>query len=184
MIFKRTETPPFNDMVVGGNLGLNLSITRGQVLMIQFSKMLNFFPDRTLSEWGGGLHELDRMEFTRARLSFESSVMTTPGTDCWLYRLDASKSWGPDNWQLKDKPNPEFGSPFEPYLTCNGGIVTINQARRLLGVDSLWLFKLKLHMLLDDLVILECVKKLLRPPPLWAKHEKFSGDFLNLGAES
>lgn len=184
MKFKRTETPPFNDMVVGGNLGLNLSLTRGQVLMIQFSKLLNFFPDRTLPEWGGGLEELEHTAFTKARLSFESSVMATSGIDCWLYRLDAFKPWGPDNWQLKDRPNPEFGSPFEPYLTVNGGVVTINQARRLLGVDSLWLFKLKLHMLLDDLVILECVKKLLRPPPLWAKHEKFSGDFLNLGAES
>lgn len=184
MKFSRTENPPFNDIVVGTNLGLDISLTRGQVLMIQFSKLLNIFPDRTLPSWGGGVEELEPADFTRARVLFESEVMATPGTDCWLYRMDAFSPWGPRNWQLKDAPNPEFGSPFEPYLTINGGLVTINQARRLLGVDSLWLFKLKLHMLLDDLVILECVKKLLRPPPLWAKHERFSGDYLNRGAES
>lgn len=167
------EQLPFNDLIVGSYRGQRdvLSMTRGQVLTLQFSKLLNYFPDQLDPEWGGGLGPLDRERLLRCRSSFEKAVLLTGGP-CWLRRVSPHGKWGPDNWKLSDTPAKEFGSPFEPYLTANGAVLCINQAKRILGVDSLWLISLKLRLLLDELVILECVKKLLRPPPMWARHEE------------
>lgn len=169
--FRLPETPPFNDLVVGDYraYGVKLSMTRGQVLLIQLSKLLNYFPDRVERAWGGGLAPLTLQELEAARHAFESEVMSARDAPCWLYRKDATKLWGPDNWQLKDKPNGEFGLPFEPYIACNGGILCLNQAKRFLGVDIPRLIRLKSHLLLDELVIAQCVRDMLRPQPLWSE---------------
>lgn len=171
--FKASEPPPFNNLIVGGYSSGGrdyVSFTRAQVLLLQFSKLLNFFPDQMEAEWGGGLGPLTESRYMQAKYLFETQVVMQQGP-CWLHRKDGTKPWGPGNFVLKDVPNIEFGSPFEPYMAVNGSLVTINQAKRFLAVDSLWLIRVKLHLLLDELVILEAVKQLLSPPPLWAKQD-------------
>lgn len=169
--FKAKEKPPFNNLIVGSYRGHKdtLAMTRGQVLYLQFSKLLNYFPDVLSESWGGGLGVLSVERLAMARFSYENTVMATEGP-CWLHRRSGFDPWGPDNWVLKDVPNTELGSPFEPFICANGAILSINQGKRLLGVDSRYLIGLKLQLLLDELVILECIKKLLRPPPLWSRH--------------
>lgn len=175
-MFKRVEKLPFNDIVIGSYRGrqICLHLTRGQVLLIQFSKLLNFFADQLEPEWGGGLDVLSKERFASARYLYETTVMSRHTRECWVHRLDGHKPWGPDNWTLKDVPNIELGAPFEPYFSCNGGILGLNQASRVLGVDNKELFHLKLQHLLDELVIRECIKNLLKPPALWARRDEFT----------
>lgn len=178
-MFKKAEAVPFNDIVIGSfkRKKTKITLTRGQVLWMQFSKLLNFFPDVLAREWGGGLDSITPEELAKAKFIFETTVMAAPTKSCWLYRNDVTKPWGPGNWSLRDVPNRDLGQPFEPYFSCNQGLISLNQASRVLGLDVVELLQLKLKHLIDELVVLEGVKMLLRPPPLWAKYESpFKGN--------
>ena len=182
MSFSRVEQLPFNDIIVGSYVGhfVSLKLTRKQVLLVQFSKLLNYFPDQLDEAWGGGLDVLGIERFASARYQYEAEVLVEGSDRCWIHRKNEKERWGPNNWVLKDEPNRELGSPFEPYFSCNGGLLSLNQASRILAVDSRYLYQLKLQHLLDEIIIRECLKNLLSPPPLWAKRDEIIKGSINL----
>lgn len=143
-------------------------MTRGQALIVQLSKLINYYFDDLEPEWGGGTAPLSLARLQDIRANYESTVMRSVD-DFWINKIDQGKPWGPNNTVLTPLPCPDLGLPYELYLGLRGHIVTMKEAVPILGVDMDVLVRLKLRHLLDELVVREALKGLLRPPPLWSK---------------
>lgn len=155
-------------------------LPRKDLLTIQFAKIINYFRSDAAAEWGGdvgmevGGHESDQSLEARSERGYQRFLEDVDafGDDAlpkWLCKKLDALPWGPDNFRLRARPTLELGYPFEPYLTCNGAILTCNQASRILSIKQLDLVRLKCSVLLDSLVVDLAIKKMLEPRPLWPR---------------
>lgn len=147
------------------------NLSRLDLLTIQFSKCINYFRFNTSPEWGGKSNESHQNSITAGLSRFFEDV-DAHGPEShpkWLRKKLAGLPWGPDNFRLCAEPAIELGYPFEPYLTVNGAILTINQASRILSVRQMDLVKLKCALIEDQLVIDYALREMLKPRPTWPR---------------
>ena len=155
------------EMVFGANVAQTYN--RRQIMKFQFVKLLNYFADDLVPEWGGSYID---SEIVIAPKALERFLEYTAGEDeapWWIDKRYDNQPWGPTNVRFVQQPPKEMGAPYEAYLSLDGAICTINQASRMLCVDSATLVGLKLKLLYDELVVLECLKRMLRPRAEWPK---------------
>ena len=156
------------------------NLPRKDLLTIQFAKIINYFRNDAVSEWGGevgqevGSHESDESLAAAAERGFQRfledvDAFGDPALPAWLCKKLDALPWGPDNFRLRTQPGQELGYPFEPYLTCNGAILTCNQASRILSIKHMDLVRLKCAVLLDSAVVDLAIRKMLEPRPLWPR---------------
>lgn len=157
--------------------GHNVAVTfdRSQLLRLQFTKLVNYFREQLVNEWGGHYVEEQSTPAPEALARFESWVTDQAGSFCWIDREFRELPWGPENCKLVNEPCEELGAPYEAYLSCGEGFITINQASRLLCVDSAELVELKLKLVYDELVVLKALEGMLRPRDTWPKIEVKQG---------
>jgi hypothetical protein len=155
-------------------------LSRKDLLTIQFAKIINYFRNDTALEWGGDVgsevssHESDqtleaRIERGYQRFLEDVDAFGDPSLPKWLCKKLDALPWGTDNFRLRARPTLELGYPFEPYLTCNGAILTCNQASRILSIKQMDLVRLKCSVLLDSKVVDLAIKQMLEPRPLWPR---------------
>lgn len=154
--------------------GNNIAVTynRSQLLTLQYTKLLNYHGDDLVPEWGGDFYRhLGAPEPRQGLDKFlaDTNAFDTESSRVWVSKRFATQPWGPDNFRMRNEPDPALGLPYEAYLTLNGSLLAINQAARLLCVDPGLLVHLKSKLLYDELVVLECVKRMLRPRAMWPK---------------
>lgn len=156
---------------------VEIPFSRRQILILQFSKLLNYFPDDLSPEWGGGYgHLSSTLPVSDALDRFLTETEASEQrVDNWIHKKYDLLPWGPDNFKLRLQPLDKLGIPAEAYLSINGGIVTINQAARLLCIVPAELVKLKLKLLLDRNVIAEAINRMLKPRPEWELVEAKKG---------
>jgi hypothetical protein len=155
---------------IGNVFGHNVAVTfeRQKLLLLQFTKLVNYFRDQLVNEWGGRYIEEATTPAPEALVAFNQWAEAQE-EKIWLERRFPELAWGPNNCKLSDVPSEELGAPYEAYLSCGDGLVTINQASRLLCIDPAQLVELKLKLIYDDLVVLKAVEGMLRPRDLWPK---------------
>lgn len=146
------------------------SLSRKELLTIQFSKCINYFSLDTSEEWGGQSdgHQ-SKIERGFQRFLEDVDAFGDPAGYRWIDKKLPSLPWGPGNFRLCSCPTEDLGYPYEPYLTVNGAILTINQASRILSVERKFLVEMKCAVLLDARVIELAVKEMLKPRPLWPR---------------
>jgi hypothetical protein len=140
--------------------------TPQRLVALQLTKLLNYYKDDLDSRWGGYAGIEPRIidaEFVRSFV--ELSTNEQPGP--WLKRPNPALPWGPDNFAFCHDPWDGFGKPYEPYLSIGGKLFQLDYVSDVIHVDEQELIALKLWLLLDQLVIAEAVKGMLRPPPSW-----------------
>ena len=162
------------DIVAEKIFGHNVAMTfnRRQLFLFQYVKLLNYFGDDLVPEWGGSYIPSEQSE--RAPVAAEKFVehaMSFPDLDgnVWITKRHETQPWSEVNLKLTHAPCQDLGAPYEAYLTYDGAMLTINQASRILCVDSGILVGLKLKLLYDEIVVLEAIKRMLRPRPQWPK---------------
>jgi hypothetical protein len=157
--------------------GHNVAVTfdRWQLLLLQFTKLVNYFSDQLVNEWGGHFVEEASTPAPEAVFRFRQWIEAQASEASWIERHFRELPWGPTNCKLSNEPSDELGAPYEAYLSCGEGFVTINQASRLLCIDSAKLVELKLQLVYDDLVVLKAVEGMLRPREEWPKIEVKQG---------
>lgn len=151
---------------------------RKDLLALQYSKLVNYFRTDLSPEWGGGSNEPDiqYIESCFQRFLEDTGAYTDPDLPCWLGKKLDSLPWGPDNFRLSQRADASLGYPYEAYLTVNGGILTLNQASRILSIDRMELVRVKCSLLIDSRVIAHAVREMLKPRPLWPRiHLKRGG---------
>lgn len=162
------------------------SFPRSDLLTIQFCKVINYFRTDASYEWGGtvGLEVLsdaqDQCSRARAEQGYQrflEDVDAFGGEELpkWLHKKLDSLPWGPDNFRLRTSPSPSLGYPYEPYLSCHGGILTCYQASRILSIEWLELVQLKMSVLLDEAVIDMAAVRMLNPRAEWPRIRLQSG---------
>lgn len=146
-------------------------LPRRDLLTIQFAKCINYWRNDTAPEWGGKRHEDEpaNAELGYQRFCEDVEAFGPESAPKWIRKKLPGLSWGPDNFCLRSEPDPELGYPFEPYLTINGSILTLNQASRILSIRTLDLLRLKLSLLVDELVIDHAIFEMLKARPLWPR---------------
>jgi len=147
------------------------NLPRKQLLTIQFCKCINYASFDTSPDWGGQSHGSDQTAIERGYQRFLEDVdgFGAESAPRWLHKKLAALPWGPDNFYLRSRPDPELGYPFEPYLTVGGAILTINQASRILSIERMELVEVKCAVLLDQAVIDTAIRRMLEPRPLWPR---------------
>lgn len=155
------------EQIFGNNIATTFSKT--QLLTLQFTKLLNYHGDDLVPEWGGDFYRPTNAPAPKEGLKSFLEDMGAYDDDerQWIAKRFTTQPWGPDNVRLRDKPDPLLGKPYEAYLALNGHILVVNQASRLLCVDPGLLVQLKLKLLYDEVVVLECIKRMLRPRSMW-----------------
>ncbi len=152
-------------------------ISRAELLTVQYTKVINYFPNDAVAEWGGEIgrevlsHEDDQAHAERGYQRFVEDV-DAHGDQAhpkWLCKKLDALPWGPDNFFLRTRPTLARGYPYEPYLTCNGAILTCNQASRILSIPLMDLVRLKCSVLLDSEVVKLAIRQMLEPRPLWPR---------------
>lgn len=161
---------------IGKAFGHNIAVTfeREQILVLQFTKLVNYFQDQLVNEWGGHFLEEESTPAPEAMFRF-LQFAGSQGNQMWIARPYRELPWGPSNCQLVNEPSQELGAPYEAYLYCGDGFVTINQASRLLCVESAKLVDLKLKLIYDEFVILKAVEGMIQPRETWPKIEARQG---------
>lgn len=146
-------------------------LPRKDLLTIQFCKCINYWQLDTAPEWGGKRHESDQasIEIGYQRFLEDVEAYGAESAPKWIRKKLQGLPWGPDNFCLHPEPAVEFGYPFEPYLTVNGAILSVNQASRILSIKHMELVRLKLAVLLDDHVVDEAISRMLKARPLWPR---------------
>lgn len=146
-------------------------LSKRELLTIQFAKLINYFRDDLEPEWGGGSHEDDHASAERGLQRFLEDTAAYAESDgaYWLHKKLEALCWGPDNFRLSTRADPNLGYPYEPYLTVNGAILTLNQASRILSVDRMQLVSVKCSLLTDSRVVRFAIKEMLKPRPLWPR---------------
>lgn len=146
-------------------------LPRKDLLTIQFCKCINYGRLDTAPEWGGLRHESDQNSIEAGYQRFLEDVegYGAESLPKWLRKKLQGVPWGPDNFCLHSEPAVEFGYPFEPYLTVNGAILSVNQASRILSIKHMDLVRLKLAVLVDWLVVDEAIMRMLKARPLWPR---------------
>jgi hypothetical protein len=157
--------------------GHNVAVTfeRPQLLRLQYTKLVNYFRDQLINEWGGYFVEEESAPAPEGWKLFEKWIETQDQQSLWIEREFRELPWGPGNCKLVSEPSEELGAPYEAYLSCGEGLLTINQASRLLCTDSAELVELKLKLVYDDLVVLKAMEGMLRPRGTWPKIEVKQG---------
>ncbi len=158
--------------LVGAGVNIAEAFPRGKLLILQFTKLLNYWSDDLAADWGGHFYTNPSLsaltkslnQFLEDVRAYDSDIKET-----WLHKKYEQLPWGPGNFKLRPEPSLSLGAPYEPYLSAYGGILTVNQASRLLNVDARELVALKLRLLLDERVIAEAVKRMLKPRPEWPR---------------
>lgn len=163
-----------DDIVVEKVFGHNLAMTfnRRQMFLFQYVKLLNYFSDDLVPEWGGNyipsespvLAPLAAERFVEHAMSFEERE-----GNFWIAKRHETQPWSEVNLKVSNVPTHDLGAPYEAYLAYDGAILTINQASRILCVDPGILVGLKLKLLYDEIVVLEAIKRMLRPRSQWPK---------------
>ena len=148
-------------------------LPRKDILTIQFAKCINYFKFDTAPEWGGCENESHQdaaaVEAGYQRFLEDVDAFGDGAHPKWLRKKLAGVPWGPDNFCLHSRPVPELGYPYEPYLTVNGAILTVNQASRILSIRMMELVQLKCALLIDDLVVQHAIRQMLNPRPSWPR---------------
>lgn len=160
------------DKIFGHNVAVTFE--RRQLLMLQFTKLVNYFTDQLVNEWGGHFLEEESTPAPEAMFRFLQFV-ESQGDKTWIDRPYRELPWGPSNCQLVNAPSDELGAPYEAYLSCGDGFVTINQASRLLCVEPAKLVESKLKLIYDELVILKAVEGMILPREAWPRIEAKQG---------
>ena len=143
---------------------------RRQMLVFQFVKLLNYFSDDLVPEWGGSYIATADVVIAPVALDvFLQWSESDPDSPWWIDKRFDNQPWGPKNCQFVISPPKLLGAPYEAYLSLDGSMTTINQAARMLCVDAGVLVGLKLKLLYDELVVLEAIKRLLLPRPTWPR---------------
>lgn len=158
--------------LIGAGVNIAEAFPRGQLLLLQFTKLLNYWSDDLSADWGGHFYTNPSLSaLTRSMNQFLEDVRAYDSDikEAWLHKKHEQLPWGPVNFKLRSEPDPSLGAPYEPYMSAYGGILTINQASRLLNVDARELVTLKLRLLLDERVISEAIKRMLKPRPTWPR---------------
>ena len=158
------------EKIFGHNLAMTFN--RRQMFLFQYVKLLNFFSDELVPEWGGSYIPTEQPELAPvAAEKFVEHAMSFEEKDgnVWIAKRHETQPWSEVNLKLCDTPNKELGAPYEAYLTYDGAMLTINQASRILCIDAGTLVSLKLKLLYDELVVLEALKRMLRPRPEWPR---------------
>lgn len=152
-------------------------LPRNELLTIQFAKFINYFQFDTATEWGGQNHESDpdTIEHGYQRFLEDVDAFGDSARPKWLRKNRADVCWGPDNYRLSVEPCPELGYPFEPYLTVNGAILTVNQASRILSIRQMDLVRLKCSLILDSRVVEHAIRKMMEPRAQWPRIQLKTG---------
>lgn len=145
-------------------------MTKTEVLLVQYTKLLNYLAHDLHPDWGGEHCTTDEQREHCRRTFLDDTLADDPTMPYrWLHKRDLDRPWGPGNLRFRDYPCLDFGRPYEVYLCCNGAVLSALQASRLLAIDKVELVKLKLRLLYDRKVIQETVKRLLQPRTDWDK---------------
>jgi hypothetical protein len=146
-------------------------LSRKELLVIQFTKLINYFRDQLAPEWGGGSdeHDVQSAETGLQQYLEDTDAYGASDLPCWLRKKRDTLPWGPDNFTLTERADADLGYPFEAYLTVGSAILTINQASRILSIDRMELLRVKCSLLIDRRVISHAIKEMLKPRPLWPR---------------
>ena len=155
------------EQVFGQNIAQTYN--REQIMHFQFVKLLNYFADDLVPEWGGSYISTEITIAPVALKRFMEYTGSDPEEHWWIDKRHDNLPWGPTNVKFVQTPPKEMGAPYEAYLSIDGAMTTINQASRILCVDPAIIVGLKLNLLYDELVVLECIKRMLRPRSQWNK---------------
>lgn len=163
------------EQIFGNNIATTFG--RTQLLTLQYTKLLNYHGDDLVPEWGGDFYRPLDAPAPReglARFLEDMGAYDDDGRK-WIAKRFTTQPWGPNNTRLRDEPERSLGAPYEAYLALNGNLLVVNQAARLLCVDPGLLIQLKLQLLYDEVVVLECIKRMLRPRSMWPKIRAVKG---------
>jgi hypothetical protein len=144
---------------------------REGVLRLQFTKLLNYFLADLEEEWGGhfAVPEPESLTLERAQQAWATFIASAPAEGKWMHKRMPTLPWGPDNYVLRDEYDVALGMPYEHYIAAGAGILTLNVAQQFLCVRAHQLAAMKQRLLLDTLVIEECVRRQCRPKPTWPR---------------
>lgn len=147
------------------------TLSRREILTIQYVKLVNYFRDDVSQEWGGGSNEQDiaKIEFGLQRFLEDVDAYSDANLPRWLCKKFNALPWGSENFELCSRANFDLGYPYEAYLTINDSILTIQQASRILSIDSMELIRVKCSLLIDRKVVAYAIKEMLKPRPLWPR---------------
>ena len=146
-------------------------MSRIELLTIQYTKCINYFRHDVSPLWGGEGHEREskNIESCFQRFLEDCDASNADSLPPWINKKLQAVPWGPENVELSFTACRELGYPVEPYLTLNGGILTMLHASRLLCIDAGELIKLKCALLFDGLVVDHAIKRMLRPRSEWPR---------------
>lgn len=154
------------------------SLTPEQLLVVQYTKLANYFGDELDERWGGDFNEhRDKARIRCGLLTFLRDVqrLRTSPKDTWVTRTSMSEPWSRENVMISNIPSQELGKGFEPYLAIGGGMLTMTHAARILMIDLSELVSLKLRLIIDELVVEHGIRRMLLPRPEWPKIEAIPG---------
>lgn len=164
--YLKAKTSKIDDIAVR-HRGLvdGLELSREELLTLQFTKLLNYFPTQLDVDWGGGFFLQGDYRMPQQGLAsfLEKMQAGSKNLPLWIERKYPTLPWSAANTRLTDNPPPYMGDPYEAYLTCNGGIMTLKQASRFLRLDSKMLLVVKLRLLIDEAVIADSISRSLKP---------------------
>ena len=179
----RATPRPAGKLIPGGFI-CELSLKR--LLRKQFSVLYNYFPDQLCDYWGGGYGQRVNADMAYTNFS-RCAKRELPEGMVWLTRIEPLLDWGPDNLKPTFGPDPIYGFPYEPYLSCSGEICTLQDASILLSIPLEELESLKVQFIDDQDIVDACIRKLTLPRECWprpirrvkaAKHSEWVGSTL------
>lgn len=118
-----------------------------QTLRVQFSKLINFFSSDLDPRWGGTFYQDSPIDLQGA---FEAFCAERVGEGVWAHKRNAGTVWGPGNVVFTTTPWSGFRDPLEPYFSCDGVTLPLEEAANVLGVSGAELLELKLEVFRDE----------------------------------
>ena len=123
-----------------------------RILRIQFSKLVNFFSSDLDPRWGGTFYQDSPIELAEA---FDAFCAERVDENPWAHKRTPASVWGPGNIEFRADPWPGFREPLEPYFTCGGVTLRLEEAASVLGIGADELLELKLEVFRDEDVIVQ-----------------------------
>ena len=122
---------------------------REQLLTLQWLKLVNLFGDRLCDQWGGDhLHHQSIAKLKDGLQCFLYDFRTSRKERQWVHLDPGETIWSPSTAWCRTKPSVYLGHPFEPYLSCRGGVTTMASACKIFEVTEPEFFEMKcLHVI-------------------------------------
>lgn len=139
-------------------LGLRAA-PREEILTLQWLKLVNLFGDKLGEAWGGDYLHHGRVSKLKEGLEcFIFDTRSSRQERKWLHLEPGALFWEPGSTTLRTRPSPLLGAPYEPYLSCRGGITSMASASTLFGVTEEEFYQLKKHHMIDRYLIQELIQ--------------------------